>query len=239
VDLLFDRDLKLSRRHARLVVSEDGVDVEDLGSMNGTWVNSYLVQHRLRVTGRAVIKLGDVELLLEPATMRDRPRAAVRTTRPERPAATEQEEITTQQAAAFEYAHKALVQIIESGKLNEAKRVLDPILETVELGQAAPGIDAIETTSELGLRLALAAHDASYVDTVVRIHCAHSALVSESNLELLGRCLASGLDPDPRNVELYLGMLSSTAQSEKFERLQQILREPVATLPAPAPSSTE
>lgn len=237
VDILFDRDLKLSRRHARLVVSEDGVDVEDLGSMNGTWVNSYLVQHRLRVTGRSVLKLGDVELLLEPASAPGR-LLPIRSTRPEGTrVASEHEEITTQQTAAFEHAHLALVHLIDSGRVDEAKRILDPILATVELGRAAPSVGALDTTAELALRVALAARDASYVDTVVRIHCAHSAPISESNLELLGRCLGAGLDPDPRNVEVYLALLGDKAEHlEKLQQLEQIL-EPSATMPSPGPLS--
>src|SRR5687767_12703959 len=66
-DIVFDDDPKMSRRHVRLVVSEDAVEVEDLGSTNGTWVDSYLVQHRLRVTRPSRLRMGNVDASLEPA----------------------------------------------------------------------------------------------------------------------------------------------------------------------------
>ncbi len=46
--------LGLSRKHARMVVTDEGVVVEDLGSQNGTWVNN------ARIDGRQVLKHGDL-----------------------------------------------------------------------------------------------------------------------------------------------------------------------------------
>ncbi len=47
---IFLNDVTVSRQHARLTVSSDGVSVEDEGSLNGTYVNDVLVDKtRLRV----------------------------------------------------------------------------------------------------------------------------------------------------------------------------------------------
>lgn len=40
---IFLNDVTVSRQHARLAVSPDGVSVEDEGSLNGTYVNDVLV----------------------------------------------------------------------------------------------------------------------------------------------------------------------------------------------------
>ncbi len=46
--------LGLSRKHAKVYVTEDGVAVEDLGSQNGTWVNNQ------RIEGARVLRHGDL-----------------------------------------------------------------------------------------------------------------------------------------------------------------------------------
>lgn len=46
--------LGLSRKHARVVPTDDGVVVEDLGSQNGTWVNNQ------RIEGARTLKHGDL-----------------------------------------------------------------------------------------------------------------------------------------------------------------------------------
>ena len=53
VDLLLD-DPEVSRRHARIAVEEEALVVEDLESLNGTWVNGE------RIEGRRVLATGDI-----------------------------------------------------------------------------------------------------------------------------------------------------------------------------------
>ncbi len=233
-DILFDRDLKLSRQHARLVVSEDGVDVEDLGSTNGTWVNSYLVQHRLRVTGRAKLRIGDVDLLLEPAAGRG---PVLKSTLPDGkrvkiPPA--EQDLPTEQTAAFEVSETALRGLLERGRLGEAKQMLSPILAMIEVGRADPEMGAVEVYSEIAFRVGLAACDASYVDAAMRLHCAHAVVMSDLNLQLLSQCVGSGLEPDPRNVEVYLAALGEKPElASQRERLRDALAGPTTTMPAP------
>jgi DNA-binding winged helix-turn-helix (wHTH) protein len=53
----------VSREHARLVVSSDGAELEDLSSKNGTWLGSRRVEGRLRLTDGDEIRVGEVRLL--------------------------------------------------------------------------------------------------------------------------------------------------------------------------------
>ena len=62
VDLV---DLRVSRKHARMTRTADGVVVEDLGSTNGTTLNGEPVRGQARVVAGDVIGAGDTELRLE------------------------------------------------------------------------------------------------------------------------------------------------------------------------------
>ena len=65
-------DPRMSRRHAALVHTEQGLSVEDLGSRNGTLVDGHLVQ-RCLVRENAVIGLGRVLLQVWPEPGTDAP----------------------------------------------------------------------------------------------------------------------------------------------------------------------
>jgi type III secretion system YscD/HrpQ family protein len=63
-DIVF-QDLSVSRNHARLSVSPDGViDLEDLGSKNGTSVNGVLISEKTVVTSQDLISLGTTVFLI-------------------------------------------------------------------------------------------------------------------------------------------------------------------------------
>ena len=53
----------VSREHARLVVSGETAEIEDLGSKNGTWVGSRRVEGRLRLADGDEVRVGEVRLL--------------------------------------------------------------------------------------------------------------------------------------------------------------------------------
>jgi pSer/pThr/pTyr-binding forkhead associated (FHA) protein len=52
----------VSRRHARLMLDGDRGSLEDLGSKNGTWVNSDPVKGNRRLTGGDRVQIGSVML---------------------------------------------------------------------------------------------------------------------------------------------------------------------------------
>ncbi len=53
----------VSREHARLVVSGEKAEIEDLESKNGTWLGSRRVEGRLRLADGDEIRVGEVRLL--------------------------------------------------------------------------------------------------------------------------------------------------------------------------------
>ena len=60
-DIFLD-DVTVSRRHAELVRSEEGMRVKDLGSLNGSYVNGERVEERTLATGDE-LQIGRFKLL--------------------------------------------------------------------------------------------------------------------------------------------------------------------------------
>ena len=58
-------DPKVSRRHLEIATGDDGYDVTDLGSTNGSFIHDLRFE-RVTVSRRASIRLGDDEVVLEP-----------------------------------------------------------------------------------------------------------------------------------------------------------------------------
>jgi DNA-binding NtrC family response regulator len=63
VNILIE-DPHASRLHARLVVTPEGVDLEDLGSSNGTWLNGVSVKSA-RITTSTVVSIGRTAVRVE------------------------------------------------------------------------------------------------------------------------------------------------------------------------------
>ena len=83
-------DAGVSRRHAELRADDDAVEVRDLGSRNGTWVNGRRVSNA-RVTQGDLLAFGPIELRLHreedaprPAGLGSTPRNASQTMMRER-----------------------------------------------------------------------------------------------------------------------------------------------------------
>src|SRR5712691_13200728 len=63
-DITID-DPMVSRRHAALRPVNEGLEIEDLGSRNGTWVNGARVRGRYALTDGDVIAIGSAQLAVE------------------------------------------------------------------------------------------------------------------------------------------------------------------------------
>jgi pSer/pThr/pTyr-binding forkhead associated (FHA) protein len=55
----------VSRRHARIVVDEHRVTIEDLGSRNGTWVGEERIDRVQEIVESVLIRIGPVWFLLQ------------------------------------------------------------------------------------------------------------------------------------------------------------------------------
>jgi DNA-binding winged helix-turn-helix (wHTH) protein len=68
---VFIDDASVSRRHARILVSDDGATVEDLGSKNGTQVQGKRVEAPVPLTDGDQVRVGSVALTLRIFPMPD------------------------------------------------------------------------------------------------------------------------------------------------------------------------
>ena len=76
-DLMLN-DASVSAEHSRILMREDVVEVEDLGSTNGTFLNSLPVQRSTIKTGdRIQIGRSELEIRLEPLTEKNRLASAI------------------------------------------------------------------------------------------------------------------------------------------------------------------
>jgi predicted component of type VI protein secretion system len=66
-------DEEISRRHAVIRPTDGGIEIEDLGSTNGTYVNAVRIERPTRLAGGDTIRLGrsvlEVESVRAPATV--------------------------------------------------------------------------------------------------------------------------------------------------------------------------
>ena len=60
-------DEEISRRHAVIRPGDGGVEIEDLGSRNGTFVNGVRIESATRLAGGDTVKLGQSVLQIESA----------------------------------------------------------------------------------------------------------------------------------------------------------------------------
>jgi hypothetical protein len=224
-DIQFDLDRKLSRKNTRLVVEEDSVQIEDLGSSNGTWVNGTQVRKVTRIGARTAPVVGDTELVLEPASSQDWLRATIPEGRFERSVYAD-EVTTSKRAAGFESLREAVGGLIDEGMIVDAQRMLDPILDTLLRTQAAPGPDMIDVCCELALRLARALASSGYVDTALRIQTRHGSPLVDGNLSLFLECVAARLLPGSDTIASYLNLLRQREDlAEQLTLLERVLRD--------------
>jgi predicted component of type VI protein secretion system len=60
-------DEEISRRHAVIRPGNEGIEIEDLGSTNGTYVNGVRIESATRLVGGDMVKLGQSVLQVEAA----------------------------------------------------------------------------------------------------------------------------------------------------------------------------
>jgi nucleotide-binding universal stress UspA family protein len=212
-------DPLVSRRHAILYVSRDGVLVEDLGSRNGVLVNGQRIEGRVELRAGDKILIGAQELTLLHA--RDDgpqiagapmpPPAAAKLTLPKMAAAVRQAEVVpsshqvdsepepsmVRRADAFKLLGGVAEKALAMGRAAEAERLLASaladVIETTRQGRSVPP-SLVDQAAKFSAKLATATGKGGWADYVIELYAAQ------------GRpCPASVID------ELYQAMRKVTA----------------------------
>ncbi len=135
-ELVLD-DALVSRRHAQFVVEEDAIRVEDLGSVNGLFVNGERVNGARKLVAGDCVVVGKQELVVGASmTTSDRPREVGRFTadtlvglEPEPRADSDSE--STHQGDALELLGGVADKVLALGRGDEAERILAAYLKNL------------------------------------------------------------------------------------------------------------
>jgi pSer/pThr/pTyr-binding forkhead associated (FHA) protein len=204
----------VSRRHARLVHSENGVTLEDLGSSNGVYVNGELLQGpRLLEVGDR-IDLGGEELELvrhldtDPVKSCDTQMklAAQKVT------AADAEDDRTRQASAFVLLGGLLDKLLALGRADEAERLMMTHLERV-LADAERGLrpEAYASAGQYAVRLTEATSRARWVDYAVRLYLALGEPLPTPQIDALHAVVRRVRGVDVLRLREYVAVLKQRA----------------------------
>ena len=240
-------DPNVSRRHARLVVTQDVVEVEDLGSSNGTWLDGKLVQHPLRMPVGARLRVGAEIFELRRLRPSRRDRNTARTS-PEAPNARQVQirelsgpDAATAQETPIDMVYDQVMALLEKKDVAGARRFVDPLLDLLELGHRPLHAAALERVSALTLGLAEASGDGRYAEWTLTEHRRRSRLMSQRTVDLFERVMCSGVPVDAEPVENYLAAIDELSLAVTPGDVVQVSRIRAAaesrgfTLPAPPP----
>lgn len=245
-------DARASRRHARIVVGKGAVSIEDLGSINGVFVNGHRVQGKQPLEDGDRIGIGGTELVLKlggpTSSRRDRPTlgtpvsarapALAPSSRPDSEAPlTPIQPVDsepplsgsgTQRADAFELVGPIAARALAAGRFAEAENILNAHLsKTLEDARKQRAISVSTRTAALAHAIELA-------------HALGSAKWLSYAFELLELCrwplddrLASGLMAaigrtetiDLGRINAYASMLRALPESFEKVRAQHLVDE--------------
>jgi hypothetical protein len=209
-DLLLE-DPQVSRQHARLLVSNVGVLVEDLGSTNGVFVNESRIWAPTALGDGDRLLIGSFELTvraghrLETPTPRPVPVRAERTQPSEPPPSAS----PTERADAFDTLGRLAERMLTLGKTDVALRLvsghLRTLLHAAREGQPIPA-KMRDAASHVALRLACATGDARHADIAIELALLAKRPLSEDAITELERILPA---VDPGLFDYYLVALTS------------------------------
>src|SRR3984957_20185701 len=190
-------DPLVSRRHALLVVSREGVTVEDLGSRNGVVINGDRIGGVRLVTPGDKILIGSQELtLLEGRDSAGRETASVQmgkgtlpkfpaapelmaagerssSSPPEPPAEMDAEPSMVRRADAFNLLGSVAEKALAMGRADEAERLLaSPLADVVEASRAGKRLSPwlVDMAARFAAKLATSTAKGAWADYVVELY---------------------------------------------------------------------
>ena len=209
-DVVLDSQL-VSRKHARVIVSDGVVLVEDLGSDNGVRVEGDRIRGKILLSPCMRLTIADAVLTLtrDDAPTRDSSREDTSVdVRPRAPEA----DLTTRRTHAFQLMAGVVDKALALGRTDEAEHLMDSLLQDV-LKEAQKGAevppDIAEGAAKGALKLAHATARAQWADYPIRLYL---ALGKVAPLELVDELIALGRRVprmDRASIERYASRLEA------------------------------
>jgi len=240
-------DPLVSRRHALLIVRDDAVTAEDLGSRNGVSVNGE------RITGRVLLRAGDriqsgsqemilVAVGVQGASVTRSPLRATLTkmpgveesSPPERgPDIVDTDPSMVRRADAFQVLAAVAEKALAMGKAHEAERILaSPLGDVLEASRAGKKVSPalMEQAARFSSRLATATGKGAWADFVIELYSAQRQLVPAPVIDELYNAFRRVTAIDLALLRDYVGSLRqrlptlSPAERFLFQRLEGLER---------------
>lgn len=216
-------DPLISRTHARLRVTADGVLLEDLGSRNGVLVNGERL-HEPRILAHGDhITIGNQQLQLVHASL-------TTDTAAQRPA--------THNTHSFGVIANLAEKALALGRIEEAERLLNPqlqqLLSDLQGGNPASAA-ALTRASQSAVKLASATGKGLWIDYIVRLYAQAEQPIPAELIDELYSVLRRVNQIDLRGLREYLDVLRSRASewspAERFlvSRIEGLERLALAT----------
>ena len=204
-------DPLVSRRHALLIVTGDGVAIEDLGSRNGLQVNGKKLRGKLKLDHNDVITIGSQTLVV----MRMRELATATAVRAPAP---------TQRADAFALLGNLAEKAFALGRGEEAERILATRLRSVlrdaEIGREISAEQSGQA-ADYAVRLATATGKGEWVNYIMQLYIALKRPCPTSLVDQLYEVLRKVRDVNLAYVRQYVALLQS--MSDEFGPAERFL----------------
>jgi len=170
-DLVLDGPL-VSRRHARFVVTDESIVVEDLGSRNGVFVNSIQIGRPVLLKAGDVVMVGDDSF--EIVVRRGAPRSGRVTASDPRVASLPPEQPSMRGSEAFDVLRSVVERAFAEHRPEEAERVLrvhlEGTLEQARTGKKPPPSQC-RVAASYAAKLAAALSTARYLNYPIELYC--------------------------------------------------------------------
>ena len=235
-------DAKVSRRHSRLSVEGDHVQVEDLGSMNGVYVNGVRVTGMQPLFDGDWVTIGSEELEVCIGEVR-RPREAASTQdefTPLPPSSDEETKRriseppadgdTTQRSRALEILASIADRAFDGNRIQDAedllKTTLLDVLQEASLGHSVEP-DSLEFAVDYALRLAEKTGKSRWFDYSIDLLKSQRTVCSDKVASHLKRTVRQLQMVDVERIQAYLKVLSQLPASldaaAAVQRIQGVL----------------
>lgn len=190
-------DPLVSRQHAALIVGDDGVVLEDLGSRNGVKVNGTRSEGSRRLELGDRVAIGANELVL--AQLKPEPGATTLVQPP------------TMRLPAFGLVGSLAEKALALGRTDEAEKLIGSQLEQLAHEADDPqrklDVQALERGAEYALMLASATGSQRWVDVVLRLHYALGRPCTAVVVDALHVILRKLKQPNPTELRRYVALL--------------------------------
>jgi predicted component of type VI protein secretion system len=235
-------DALVSRRHAMLVVSKEGVTVEDLESRNGVVVNGQKISNRVAVRPGDKIVIGSQELVLqrgpEHAGARDTgdikktlsamavppelelERQMLRAGDPRvissLPPNDSDEPSIVRRADAFSLLGGVAEKALALGRADEAERLLaGPLAETIDASRAGKrlAVEHVDQAARFAAKLSTATTKGSWVDYVIELYQSQGRPCSAQVVDELYTAMRKVNGVDLNRLRAYLAALRAKQAS--------------------------